>query len=293
MSNAKLAWIEDHEWQQFLRGLEGVVQGLTGGVDGDSNCGKIPNEEENSSWYHERTLRELSGIWHFLQQVKPTVRQVGLAAFSAILRFACSQDKHWGWICDNVKPSTLHYRPAARMFLQKVLAFRQYSRELQHNSVAWPRGDQEIARLGTCADVLGGIAAESIDAVITSPPYYCMTDYIRSQRLTFLWFSWEFDRFRATESGARYKRHRLQSRAEYLADIEKSFMEIGRVLRPGRRCGLVIGESPRREPVLDEFDAILGRSGLYVELKLARSVPKQRTMLPQLHHEEVLIARKC
>ena len=86
--------------------------------------------------------------------------------------------------------------------------------------------------------------------VVTSPPYYCMTDYIRSQRLTFLWFGWNLNQLKISESGARYKRFRQNSRSGYLDEMEKSFVQISRVLKPGGRCAVVIGELPHRAPVL-------------------------------------------
>src|SRR5947199_6282482 len=90
--------------------------------------------------------------------------------------------------------------------------------------------------LGNCVDVLTKFDENSVHLVVTSPPYYNMTDYVSSQRLSNLWFNSNGNQVRTQEIGARYKRHRITALEEYLRGMRESFSEITRVLKKGRFC---------------------------------------------------------
>ena len=84
----------------------------------------IPNLEENSKWYHPSTLLELSAIWSAINQhAESSYFLVGQAAFSSILIHCCSQEKHWGWVCDNVKPKKLILRNGLALFSTKLFEY--------------------------------------------------------------------------------------------------------------------------------------------------------------------------
>lgn len=293
MSNAKILAIE-HDICNELRELQLEL------VATDSRSAtildSIPNLSENAKWYHPDTLLELASCWNVINATEGVVQVIGQACFSAILRFACSQDKHWGWICDNVTPRSFRYRAATKLLVERLADYSRFSSEMRSrfdiSGSNTSESGAEFAELGDCARKLLARADASVDAIVTSPPYYGMTDYVRSQRLTFLWFDWDFDALRSTEAGARYKRKRQNSRGEYLDDMSSAFRQVSRVLKPGGWCAVVVGESPHRDPVLKDFELIIEECGLEVEIKLNRSVPVQRVMSPQLFGEEILIARR-
>jgi len=257
----------------------------------------IPNAAENAAWYEDVTLRELAALWLAVEEIECTFKVVGRAAFSSILRFCCSQDKHWGWICDNVKPSRLQYRPAKALFRRKLQDFGIAAKELRRQRAVGGFQETDFSSehsllTGACAEILKEAPSESIDLIVTSPPYYSVTDYVRSQRLTFLWYDFGFDTSRQMEIGARYKRHRHESLTQYLDGMRESLVEIIRVLKPGRVCALVLGESPTRSPYLSQISSILTELNLSVEASLERRLPKQRSMTSRLFTERIVIARK-
>jgi DNA modification methylase len=146
---------------------------------------------------------------------------------------------------------------------------------------------------GPCANVLREFPSESVDAVVTSPPYFGMTDYVRSQRLTYLWFDWPFDESRSQETGARYKRHRQTAYDEYMGELETSFSEIARVLKRGAVCGIVAGESPSRRGYLEDFkDLLADACGMKIESVRRRTVARQRALSSKDQQEEVILARR-
>jgi hypothetical protein len=64
-----------------------------------------PNKDELLAWYHPKTMDELNYILMLILNIEDRLIQRSfLAVFSSILKNCSSQGKHWGWVCDNVKP---------------------------------------------------------------------------------------------------------------------------------------------------------------------------------------------
>jgi len=256
-----------------------------------------PNYEENIKWYHPDTLRELTALWFALESQQETqYSEVGYAAFSAILKSCCSQDKHWGWICDNVKPEQFVYRHAFSKFIEKLAEYKAYAKRLRQDVAeledqALPVSEY-IVHTAECRSILGEQREDTYDLIVTSPPYYGMTDYINSQRLSFLWFKHEAGALRTNEIGSRSKRRNTGASATYLQAMEQAFTNIYRVLKPGRYCCVVIGESPKRAPFLSELEEKWTAIGWILEESLERRIAKQRTLNPVLYNEKIYILRK-
>ena len=249
----------------------------------------VPNLDEQMLWYHDRTLRELAAIWQAIAQGDHEFSEVAQAAFSAILRFVCSQEKHWGWICDNVRPKDMIHRDAMSAFAAKLNEFAAFARE-------FPSGGSQpfefAVHTDPCDKALRSYDDHTFDFVMTSPPYFGVTDYIRSQRLTFMWLDLDLNSARSLETGARYKRHRRTALSDYIEELRDSFREVARVLKPKHHCAVVVGESPRRTSYVKEFEQLLADSGLIIEERIARQLPRQRALSPQLLTERIILCRR-
>jgi hypothetical protein len=77
-----------------------------------------------------------------------------------------------------------------------------------------------------------------------------------------------------------------------LDGLKESLGEIVRVLKPGRICALVLGESPSRTAYLSDVSSMLTELGVSIEASLERRLPKQRSMTSRLFTERIVIARK-
>ncbi|MDA9708612.1 DNA methyltransferase [Alphaproteobacteria bacterium] len=80
-------------------------------------------------------------------------------------------------------------------------------------------------------------AENSIDAVISSPPYFNTLDYINSHRLR-LAIIGVFEKKETT----RLKKLTIQSKTSYLNDMNKVIKSIERVLKPGGICCFILGD---------------------------------------------------
>lgn len=258
--------------QQSLLELQQVItehtqKSMVMKMANEGRPGYHPNMIELQQWYHLSTynqLLELQGIIESLPDEK--IKIVARCIFSSILKNVCSQGKHWGWICDNVKPKPEEIQPkdaiaaylgALHEFSVGVKLFSDdMSRRKVEPSVVSPRLDWDLRRGDACKN-LSLLEKSSVDAIVTSPPYYGVTDYVKAQRLTFLWyppglpgskdFEEGFEQFRNEEIGSRSHRHRKNSFHEYIAYMKNFLAEANRVLKPGGKLCLVIGESGTRE----------------------------------------------
>lgn len=82
---------------------------------------------------------------------------------------------------------------------------------------------------------------ESIDGIITSPPYSIALDYVKNDEHAFKALGYEIEDIRDEFIGVRGKGKEKVDL--YNMDMEKSYEEMHRVLKPGKYCVIVIGNA--------------------------------------------------
>lgn len=89
------------------------------------------------------------------------------------------------------------------------------------------------------------VETNSIDLIVTSPPYVNALDYYRAHMYNMLWLGMDFDIFRKHEIGghSHYIMNRFRLLSEYLGDMLRSMIEMNRVLKQGKLCVIVVGNS--------------------------------------------------
>ena len=199
-------------------------------------------------WYAPRTLAQLRYLWSLIEQSPDAMRPTLHMIFSDVL-FACASTAgsrtitgkirrhHWGWVADNVVPKRPIEHNAIQAFRTRLLSLSRLS-PAELSCQAWSNVIQQDAKQMA-------LASNSVDLVITSPPYIGVIDYTRANRLLYLWMGWPFDEDRGQEIGARYKRGRVRFVEEYECEINACWQEIHRVLKQSGYCAIVFGESRR------------------------------------------------
>ncbi len=151
---------------------------------------------------------------------------------------------------------------------------------------------------------------DSIDLVITSPPYLNAIDYLRCSKFTLVWMGFQVSDLRSirsenigTESaglssvanadianvvtamcdtsGLSGRDERLLKR--YVGDMKLTIDEVGRVLRPNARAVYVIGDSTLRGTFVKNSDAVMRlakMAGLKMVSRSTRELPPNRRYLP-------------
>ena len=91
---------------------------------------------------------------------------------------------------------------------------------------------------------LGTQLARDVDLIVTSPPYFGMNDYVRSQYLSQLVQPWSsFDEDLQVESGSRRNRRSPERLAHYLESMRLSIEAIAGSLSPEGHLAIILGGS--------------------------------------------------
>lgn len=242
---------------------------------------------ELARWFAPETLTTLLMIQRAIDRHTLGKEQLFFhACLSHVLKSACSQEKHWGWIADNVAPRVMKERDILRLFNAHcdamIDAVAHYYRHIDNSpGTSMSILEQSSAILHDCRQPIRH--APTVDAIITSPPYPCVIDFSKAQRLSYLLFGWDIEVDRRIEIGARWKRFRRSQEGEYRSDIQRAFANIDAILKPGGLMGLVFDGVSRKRCVLGEstrFDLLrcLKESFRYVILEdnITRRLSSQR-----------------
>lgn len=241
-----------------------------------------PEFEHRERWHHRRTLLELCQVRRFIRLTRNnTTKQFLLAAFSAILpNTTARKGKQHGFFADNTPLSaemeSPPYQDAIELFLSRVKRNVRLSEKLYASIERDGRkSEQELQRArvlsvdainGTVADY--GIEANSVAAVITSPPYLCMSDYALGQRLSYYWlFPEALETDFRREVGARRRRtDPPRATEEYFRALSSFAVNTRTILRPGGFLAVVLGEpvavSFRDTGAATRLDSLLGDVGI-------------------------------
>jgi hypothetical protein len=258
---------------------------------------ELPSDELRS-WYAPGTLRHLDALSRSLRLWPPKdgFRVIATACFSSVLRRLSSQEAHWGYVCDNVKPKQLVEKDVLAVYYDRVKDFLELrQRFLGLCDKRWIR--RKINRphiaTGDAGGFLETIDANSVDLIVTSPPYLNVTDYVNSQRLTFLWLArCQRESLRPSEIGARYKRFRKDSLTEYIQRMTFCIRQMARVLKKDKVLAFVLGQSKSHPECVDELARVCEAAGLHMLERLSRSISLQRTLAPSVRDEEIMLYRK-
>lgn len=207
-----------------------------------------------SKWFSLNTLTCLLKLWDSINQhTDREEKNFFQICLSHVLKASSSQDKHWGWVADNVTPKKMKEKDIVKLFTRHcskmIEAFDIFNHQIEmsdhtdinivHNSTALKHDCRQNINF-----------SKEIDAVITSPPYPSVIDYTKAHRLSYYLFGWDFDEDRQIEIGARWKRTRKKQLEQYKEEIILSFENINRVLKKGGLVGMVFDATKRQRNVL-------------------------------------------
>lgn len=251
--------------------------------------GKVPVTVQGSKWYTSRTLNDLGRLWSFLTTHNSPILPILRASFSSILLQACRETRHWGYVCDNTTPKSDRERNVIQLFddavRKYVAAYRE--RDVSAGSVQ----PCEIIR-GDAEEILSHMENGSFACFVTSPPYFGVSDYIKSQRLSMEWFEHDLEAFRLREIGARSKRHRRTAFHDYHAEMARVFEQLHRVLARNGWGLIVYGTSPARSADWRTMADVVERAGFRIEHFASRQIPVTRRQYPSIQDEQVCLVRK-
>lgn len=221
-------------------GLEAMVFGATAiGVDTSPLC-ILQGKVKTQAWKEHEKIASMAqkilsqGSWSTMKEALDPARRHRNRVIREFFELA------WMIVLSDIDvrnraPESSLARNLPKM-VRSIQAMNQAKETfgLEFGDVDFRRGD--VRDLATAK-----IEGESIDAVITSPPYSIALDYVKNDRHALEALGEKPEQIREQFVGVR---GRGAGRAElYVEDMKAAFSEISRVLKPGGRAVMVIGNA--------------------------------------------------
>lgn len=298
IAKAKFLAIElaDKEWKEkFCHDIEnsGFIEEPKNYIE---KIGLIP---EVFKWFEEKTLKELLSIHQVIASKNSNQFLLGKILFSSILCSCSSQRRHYTYITDGCYPKEFVYKPAKKLFIEKI---KQTNRSAEYFKEQYKRRHSKDYKFN--GDIrqkdsrkLDWIKDNSIDLIVTSPPYLGTHDYLKALRLTNLFFpEKDFKEFLSKEIGARCFRHKKTAYEDYLSDMKKVFSECFRILKPGGYMGLIMGRGKGRvikfDIIAQLLDFLTIEKDLLIVYENNRRISSRRIRFPGVMTERIIVLRK-
>jgi DNA modification methylase len=249
-------------------------------------CYQAGIHDDAPRWFAAETLREVAIAKQWIEESRGAVRvwrDVLRVVLSSTLfpQLSTVRRYHYTYVVDRSRVNAEdHSRvDVAAIFMSRLMRLCVDAELIR----------EQLKRLGTPLELLGEVSFRKgraqdetrnlprIDLVITSPPYFGMNDYVRSQYLSWLIFQWQdFDTQIASESGSRRSRNSVAALEAYFADMRSVFGQVRSVLKPGGFLAVVVGRSRARAlqsiDIVAVLQDIIQRSGFDLYWMGARRV---------------------
>ena len=134
------------------------------------------------------------------------------------------------------------------------------------------------------------LADNSVDHIVTSPPYYDTLDYVGSHRLR-LAIAGYHDEIEKKE----LRKTLIQKYDTYLKEMEKTISELSRVLKPGGYCIFIVGDCFKKNKVIntaEELLPILKKYNLICHSIIEDEIPMNKSVqktTSQQKHDRIMI----
>lgn len=197
----------------------------------------------------ELNVNDLTKIFDYLENKKRTHKNETMYKLFLMLYFDTR---------DAFVRTTRYNRKGKRgLFIEKFNHIKDCYAKTKQFLAEWDINYREATiKEGNVLDLKSaGIDDESIDAIITSPPYYFSLDYVGKDKIAYdylneiKFFNYRMEDVKNEYLGMKVKSNVLAKRLlekkviTYFDDLEKSVQEMVRVLKTGGQIAIVIGDS--------------------------------------------------
>jgi site-specific DNA-methyltransferase (cytosine-N4-specific) len=250
-----------------------------------------PESENFGYWFPRDVVARLAALKGLILDEQEPLRTLLLAALSSIVVRVSYQDSDTRYkrVDREISP-----RAVDRAFGQRLdylIAQLPTTLEKQTAPVQIYQGD---------ARDLQPIVSNSVDLVVTSPPYLNAYDYHKYHRQRLHLIDGDVAFARDVEIGKHDDFTRPGATPDrYFHDMDICFSEWARVMRPGAKCVLLIGDaivSKHPVPVADRFVELLEAHGVALQKRWVRELQATRRSFnvknSRISHEHVLLLEK-
>lgn len=198
-----------------------------------------PTIANREKWFADSAFGELAHIRYRISQLESeTAREIASLALSRTVLSASFQDSETRY------KSVPREVPVGEATKRYVKEFESVMKSVARNAAATRYGVSKFLTGDVRHLSHEDVANESVDLVVTSPPYGNATDYHLYHRFRLLWLGHDPIALGKVEIGSHLKHQREASGfASYFEDMTKVLETVSRVLKNGRYAAMVIGDS--------------------------------------------------
>jgi DNA modification methylase len=256
-------------------------------------------------WFEEQTILELAALVQGIRSVAPGhLSKLFEVIFSSLII-----TKSGGVSRALDLAHTRPHRVATKKYRNAIDAFFIRASKVIPSIAALSLNAASTVAMGDSRSL--ALGDETVDLIVTSPPYANAIDYMRAHKFSLMWFgaepaslterrkkyigaevaSQETLMKSATGVGtlgaiAQLDRRRADVLRTYFSDMQTAMAEMFRVLRPGRACVIVVGGSTVRGVRL-ETGVILAEEARAIGFEVTgvaeRPIVRNRRMMPVSH----------
>lgn len=224
-------------------------------------------------WFAPHVLRELAALGAEVAAAEPPPLRAALEMILSSLLVKLS--RRAGDTSDERRPKQLAQGMATRLFRDRATELALGLRELA--AAAPPEAPEPLVLRADARQL--PLRANSVDLVVTSPPYLGTYDYAEFQELRADLLDFDPRRVAYREIGRRRGRDEPSDRvADFEHDLCRALKQVRRVLRKGRFAAVVIGDSRvDRERVAG--DRVLAAAARAADLDVVAGAAQERPIL--------------
>lgn len=243
------------------------------------------SNEWNKKWYQEHVLKDLINIYNHIEYIQnENLKRIAQVAFSDILRKTSNASSKY--------PNVM-YDKNHKIKQSPLKSFKASFNGIIDNLI-------ELSTTYTsntgCEIILSdntklSLADQSIDAIITHPPYIAAVPYAEYGCLSLEWFGHSSKELDSKLTGGR--RHKKDIVERFESDYQKMISESARVLKNGKYAFFMVGNPTAHGNVVDleEMTIRLGEVVGYKHLCSAKRVGINRRG-NKMGHESLIFFQK-
>jgi len=212
----------------------------------------IPNIPNLEKWFDSRVVAELSLLRHLIENTTEGIaNDAAKLALSRIVIRMSNQESETRYV-------SVEKQVAPKLALRTYLeSLRMVSRRLELAADNLQYADARFILGDSRVDLDGQIQGNSVDLIVTSPPYPNATDYHLYHRFRLFWLGFDPRHLGRIEIGSHLRHQRNGSGFdEYKEDMRHVIESCHRVLSPGRYAVFVVGDALFKGETFSTSDAV-------------------------------------
>ena len=196
----------------------------------------IPNIEK---WFSKHVIEELCLIRHLIEQTtEGLARNAAQLALSRIIIRVSNQESETRYV------SVAKKLPPALTLHAYLESLKTVTRRLETAALDLQFADASFLTGDSRNDLPEAVGENSVDLIVTSPPYPNATDYHLYHRFRLFWLGFDPRELGQIEIGSHLRHQRNKTGfEEYRSDMKHALEGCAAVLSPGRYAVFVVGDA--------------------------------------------------